>query len=58
MEKPEITLNRYFEAKNGKNDFYGNTAPYGAGDGIWTRDILVGNEALYHWVTPASDQRF
>lgn len=20
----------------------------GAGDGIWTRDILVGNEALYH----------
>ena len=24
-----------------------------AGDGGWTRDLLVGNETLYHWATPA-----
>ena len=26
----------------------------GAGDGIRTRDTLLGKQALYRWVTPAS----
>ena len=26
---------------------------YGAGDGIWTRDLYLGKVELYHWATPA-----
>ena len=27
--------------------------PYGAGDGIWTHDLLLGKETFYRWTTPA-----
>lgn len=26
---------------------------FGAGDGIWTHDNLLGRQELYHWATPA-----
>ena len=29
-------------------------APIGAGDGIRTRDTLLGRQELYRWATPAS----